>query len=341
MFEIKDYAANYFLKAHEIIKKYKPNDIVTMQFFQRKNNVKLSGIKEVLTLLEKHTNTSKYKIKYLEDGEIINSKEVVLELEGKYTEFGILEGIIDGILARNTSIATNIYHCMQAAPKKEIIFMGDRADLYLNQESDGYSTKIAGINAYSTNAQANGKSELVFGSIPHVLIQHFKGNQIEALKAYQEMYPEDDLIGLPDYNNDVITESLKILKEFGKKLIGVRVDTSKSVKDKYFENEISEEFYGSNPHLIKALRRELDLNNGKHVKIIVSSGFNPSKIQEFEKANSPVDSYGVGEYIMGITTHFTCDAVKLNGEKVAKIGREYFDTNNSKRYKVYLGSEKR
>lgn len=337
MYKIGDYAANYFFRAHDIIKKYKNNDVVTMQFFQRKNNVKLSGIKEVLELLEKHTNTKLYKIKYLEDGSIINKKEVVLELEGKYTDFGIYEGIIDGILARNTSIATNLYHCMQAAPNKEIIFMGDRADHFLNQESDGYSATISGINAYSTNVQAKGNSDLVFGSVPHVLIQHYEGDLVEVLKAYQEMFPNDPLIGLVDYNNDVIGDSLKVLKEFKQKLFAVRVDTSISIKDVYFKNKANKELYGSNPALIKALRKKLDENNGNHVQIIVSSGFNPDKIRFFEKEKAPVDSYGVGEYIMQINHHFSCDAVKLNNKKNAKIGREYFDTSISSKYKIYEG----
>nr|WP_307922511.1 hypothetical protein [Mycoplasmopsis bovis] len=40
--------------------------------------------------------------------------EVALELTGRYQDFGIYEGIIDGILTRSTSIATNAYECVKA-----------------------------------------------------------------------------------------------------------------------------------------------------------------------------------------------------------------------------------
>ncbi|MBR2022522.1 MAG: nicotinate phosphoribosyltransferase, partial [Mycoplasmataceae bacterium] len=129
----KKYVANYFFIAEKLISKYKPDSIVTMQFFQRKENAILCGINEALDFLKKNTDTKKYKIKYLPEGSKIKSLEPVLELEGHYKDFGIFEGVIDGILARSTSIATNAWECIQAAKGKEIIYMGDRADHYINQ----------------------------------------------------------------------------------------------------------------------------------------------------------------------------------------------------------------
>lgn len=321
----KKYVANYFFIAEKLISKYKPDSIVTMQFFQRKENAILCGINEALDFLKKNTDTKKYKIKYLPEGSKIKSLEPVLELEGHYKDFGIFEGVIDGILARSTSIATNAWECIQAAKGKEIIYMGDRADHYINQEIDGHAVEVAGLKKHSTMAGSRMNEDVIFGSIPHVLIQQFDGNLVEAMKAYKETFPDEkELIALVDFSNDVIKDSLSVLKVFKEKLYGVRVDTSKNMIDHMFDNDENRSKYnGVNPEQIKRLRKALDENNGKHVKIIVSSGFNPEKISLFEKENTPVDVYGVGDFILKINIGFTCDAVKNNGKEIAKEGRKY------------------
>lgn len=329
------YVANYFFIAEEIIKKAKPDAIVTMQFFQRKDDAILAGIDEALNFLEENTDTSKYTIKYLPEGTLINNLDVVLELEGKYQEFGIFEGMIDGILARSTSIATNSYHCKKAANGKQVIYMGDRGDHYINQEIDGHAVEVGGLVGHSTMAGSRNNPDVIFGSIPHVLIQHFNGNLLEAMNYYKQMFPQEkELIALVDYSNDVIKDSLIVLKALGSQLHGVRVDTSKNMIDHMFDNEKNREQYkGVCVEQIKRLRKALDENNGKHVKIIVSSGFDPQKIANFEASNAPVDAYGVGDYILKINHQFTCDAVKNNGQLEAKEGRKYNHNENLKLYK--------
>lgn len=317
---MKEYIAEYFFKTERILKKYKPNNIIILQFFQRKDNTVLCGISEVLELLKKETDISKYTIRYLPDGTIVQNKEVVLELEGKYQDFGIWEGIIDGILARGSSIATNASRVVKAANNKKIVYMGDRADHYLTQVADGYAAHIGGIDTQVTQAHVQKHLGEAVGTIPHVLIQGFEGDIVKVLEAYEKTIDEP-LTALVDFNNDVIADSLNCLKKFGKKLNGIRVDTSKGVVDKMFTN--GEDESGVTPVQIKRLRQELDKNDGQHVKIIVSSGFSEHKIKEFEEQNTPVDVYGVGASILTIDINFSADATMLNGQKLAKFGREY------------------
>ncbi|WP_027333964.1 nicotinate phosphoribosyltransferase [Mycoplasma elephantis] len=317
---MKKYIAEYFFKTKKILEKKKPNNIVTIQFFQREDNVVLCGIKEVLELLEKETDTKKYKISYLPDGSIINNKEVVLELEGHYQDFGIYEGMIDGILARGSSIATNSKRIIDVANNKNVVFMGDRADHYLVQRFDGYAAHIGGIDTQCTKEQVALHNGLAVGTIPHILIQGFNGDIIETLKAYKEIIKEP-LTALVDFNNNVIDDSLKALKTFGKELVALRIDTAQNVRDKMFTN--NEDEYGVTPNQVKRLRKALDENDGKHVKIVVSSGFNANKIKMFEEQKTPVDVYGVGASILKININFSADAVKLNGSEIAKFGRGY------------------
>lgn len=319
---MKKYCANYFFKAQKIAKVFRKNNTVTLQFFQRHKNTVLAGIDQVLDLLKTQTNINKYSIKYLPEGSEIKNKEVVLELEGPYQEFGYLEGVIDGILARATSIASNARECLQAAKGKEVIFMGDRSDYYINQEFDGRAVEVGGLTSHSTNAGARGRQEVVFGSIPHAIIQIFQGDVVKVMRYYQQLFPEEELVALVDFNRDVVGDSLRLLREFGSQLKGVRVDTSSDVSDKMFD-ENSQKDFGITPKLIKKLREALDNNGGKHVKIIVSSGFFPQRIARFEAENTPVDAYGVGEFILKVSRYFSADAVKIDGKECAKPGRQY------------------
>lgn len=316
-----EYVSEYFYRAQEIVSKFNPNNKTVIQFFQRKNDCILSGINESLEFLKENLKGKDLVIKYLPEGSHISEKEVVLEIEGRYQDFGIYEGIIDGILSRSTSIATNSYKCVKEAKGKEVICMSDRSDHWCNQERDGKAMAIGGITSYSSYAQSSLPSHLVYGSIPHALIQNFKGNLVKVMRHYSELFPNEELVALVDFHNDVIKDSLEVLREFGKKLKGVRVDTSKKIRDFMFKKEENE--YGVTPNQIKNLRKALDENDGKHVKIYVSSGFTPEKINLFEKENTPVDGYGVGEYLLNINVSFCADCVKINGEEYAKEGRGY------------------
>nr|WP_318031607.1 hypothetical protein [Mycoplasmopsis bovis] len=94
------------------------------------------------------------------------------------------------------------------------------------------------------------------------------------MAAYANVWPEDKIISLVDYHNNVIEQSLESFRKLGNRLYGVRVDTSKNMKDKMFNNEAdNKEYYGVNIEMIKRLREALDNAGGKDVKIIVSSGF--------------------------------------------------------------------
>ncbi|RMA79008.1 nicotinate phosphoribosyltransferase [Metamycoplasma subdolum] len=321
MNNLKDKISIYFYKTQEIAKQKANKKIVTLQFFQRHNDVKLCGINEALEILKNNTDISKYSIRYIPEGSIIHNREVVLELEGPYAEFGIWEGIIDGILARQSSIATNAYRIVKAAGKKTVISMADRADHYINQERDAYAINVGGIKNHSTLLSSNYDEKRTYGSMPHALIQMFEGDVVEACKAYHETFPNDELYALVDFHNDVIKDSLDCLKEFGKTLKGVRIDTSKALIDKMFVEGEAE--FGVTPTQVKRLREALDNNGGKHVKIVVSSGFDANRIQTFEDEETPVDSYGVGASLLKLHVNFSADATKVNGKLIAKAGRGY------------------
>ncbi len=322
------FSAVYFLKTAEIARKYASDKVVTMQFFQRKNGAVLCGIDEAISLL--HTFAEKpeeLEIWALNDGDRIDAFETVLTITGHYQNFGFLEGIIDGILARRTSVATHVLEVVEAAGEKEVIFMGDRDDHFSQQAGDGYAAFIGGSTAQATHAMNEWWGIEGLGTMPHALIQLFNGDTLAAAKAYHETFPEDKLMVLVDYNNDVIEESLRVARHFGDKLSAVRIDTSNTMVDQYFMRNQDQlgthDPRGSNPQLVFALREALDKEGFHNVKIVVSGGFNAEKIKAFEAANTPVDFYGVGSSLLKVNISFTGDNVLLNGKEEAKAGRKY------------------
>lgn len=322
------FSAVYFLKTKDIVEKKLPNNHVTMQFFQKSTEAVLCGTDEAIALV--HTfaeNPEQLEIYSLKDGDKIQPYETVMTISGPYQYFGFLEGIIDGVLARRTSVATNVYNVVKAAEPKPIIFMGDRDDHFTQQAGDGYAAFIGGSTAQATHAMNEWWGKKGMGTMPHALIQMFRGDVVAASHAYKEIFPEDDLVALVDYNNDVITDSLKVAREFGKDLSGVRIDTSRTLVDKYFlrNHHLMGTFdpRGVNPELVFALRKALDEEGFEHVKIMVSGGFTEERIREFERHGVPADMYGVGSSLLKINIGFTGDNVLLNGTPSAKEGRRY------------------
>ncbi|WP_409302234.1 nicotinate phosphoribosyltransferase [Peribacillus sp. SCS-155] len=325
------FSAVYFLKTKEIVQEFFPDNIVTMQFFQKQNAV-LCGTDEVIALIKTFAaNPDELEISSLKDGDKISPFETVMTITGRYQDFGFLEGVIDGILSRRTSVATNVYNVVKAAAltgvQKPVIFMGDRDDHFTQQAGDGYAAYIGGATAQATHAMNEWWGKEGIGTMPHALIQLFNGDIVAACEAYIQKYPEDDLIALVDYNNDAITDALKAARAFGDTLRGVRVDTSRTMIDKYFvrNQHLLGTFdpRGVNAELIYALRKALDDEGFNHVQIVVSGGFTEERITRFEQGNVPVDMYGVGSSLLKISVSFTGDNVLLNGNHQAKEGRRY------------------
>ena len=328
------FAANYFLKSRKIVEENARGHIVTMQWFQRTEDAMLCGVDEAIALI--HTfavDPASLKIEALNDGDLIDANEPVLKVTGKYENFGFLESMIDGILARRSSVATNVYRVMKVLDGNDIFSMADRQDEYNTQIGDGYATYVAGIRKVSTDAQGCWWGGKGMGTMPHALIQICGGDICKASDIYHKTFPNEQVTALIDYNNDVVTDSVKLAKHLGKTLRAVRVDTSKSLIDHYFDDKDTSGFdpHGVCKELIFALRKALDDNGFNYVKIIVSSSFNAEKIKEWVKLKVPVDTYGVGtSFVNNMTVGFTGDLVMLDGKGEAKEGRRNIPSNRLK-----------
>jgi len=313
-----------------------------MQIFQKQHGATLCGINQVIELLKIGTGyfednlwVSKYDtlaVKTLSEGTIIQKGEPVMHITGPYAYFAHLESLYLGILARQTRIATNARKTVNAANGKPVFFFADRFDYFLNQEADGYAAHIGGVTNICTQAQGNWFNDEAVGTIPHALIAVNNSNTTETTNQFAKYFPKDPFVALVDFENDCVKTALQTVKQFGRKLWGIRLDTSENMVDKSLQrsSESKTELHGVNPTLVKMVRVALNKKGFTHVKIITSGGFNKEKILWFEQEKTPVDVYAVGSAMLDGKNDFTADIVKVEEKETAKIGRKYIENPRMK-----------
>lgn len=327
----KEYSSKYFINTQEIFKKEKLGKNVTLRFFHFQKNVCVCGVEECLQLLKfaiSKQNLDKLNIYYVVDGTITNECEPVLIIQGNYKYFGHLENIIDSILSRRSSIATNCREYLKVVGSKKILFMADRSDDYLLQKYDGYAAYIGGIRHFCTKQHleliSDYKDIHYSGTTPHALIQQFGGDVSKAMVAYKKHFPKEKITALVDFNNDCVSEIHK-LAHLNFKISYIRIDTSNKLVDKSLQTnnwKNNKSLYGVNEKLIWLCRKELDKSKMHNTQIIVSSGLNLEKIKEFEENKVPIDVYGIGKSLLNINVNFTGDLIKDNNHYFAKVGRD-------------------
>ncbi len=326
------YTDKYFSRTREVLVKDRNHSSVTMQVFSRGDGI-LCGIDEAIAILKLcSSDPDRLIIKALYDGDRVSKRETVLTIEGVYSSFAHLETVYLGVLARGTSIATLVSEAVKAAGKKAILFFSARFDHYSVQSSDGYAAMIGGAKNVSTDANGYFYKTQGVGTIPHSLIAAYGGSTLSACKAFQRHMPSDvDLIALVDFANDCVGTSLEVAKHFGKRLWGVRLDTAGDMRDASVTSN-DEGSYGVCPELVWKVRRALDKEGFKWVKIVVSGGFDKEKIKKFVSLGVPFDAVGVGSSFYRKRIDFTADIVMVKGKPCAKVGRKY--NPNSRLHKV-------
>jgi len=319
------YSDKYFVRARELVRRDHHRPRVTMQVFG-KSHAYLGGIDEAIAILKLCAERwDELVVHALYDGDEIEPWETVLLIEGPYNAFAVLETLYLGVLARRTRVGTNTRQVVEAAKPKEVMFFPARHDHWLVQTGDGYAAHIAGAIGVSTDAQASWWGSEGIGTVPHALIAAYQGDTVLASRKFAEHSdPAIRLITLVDFDNDCVGTSLAVARELGDRLYGVRLDTSETLVDKSVIPQMGTfKPTGVNLQLVWNVRRALDAEGFKHVRIVVSGGFTVDKIRQFEEQGVPVDAYGVGSSLFQGRFDFTADVVMLEGKPCAKVGRSH------------------
>lgn len=315
------YTAIYLTKTKKIITSNNLHNHTILRYTHlNKNDIFVCGINHCVEILKQYKgNFNVYGIK---DGSLVRPGQPILVISGDYSSVAETESVLDGILSRESSICNKVKKVLNLIKPDQLIYMGDRSDVYVTQPFDGYAAYIAGMRIFTTNAQVSllcDKNVKVVGTMPHALIQQFNGNLSKALWAYHKTYPNEKLSALVDYHNDVVAEIKKIDKKLYPLIDSIRIDTSSSICDKSLSKNKNN--FGVSSKLVLKARQALNNCGLENVKIIVSSGFNFKKIKHFIDNKIPVDKYGIGAWINKVDVNVTCDLVYLNQKKQAKFDR--------------------
>jgi len=319
-----EFSDRYMALAASVLRAAKKNPRVLLQVTAKQDGW-LSGIDETIAIL-KHgvEDWSALSVHALYEGDLIETLDTVITIEGDYATFAHLETLYLGVLAHRTRVCTNVREIVDIARTKSVLFFGARDDHFLMQPGDGFAAMIAGAKEVSTQAQGSLLGGKVVGTVPHSLVSAFGGDTVAATKALAKQLEDDvHMLALVDYENDVSRTSVEVARALGGRLWGVRLDTSEHMVDRSLLPQLGAfRPTGVNPQLVWNVRNALDAEGFGDVQIVVSGGFDAERVQEFEDEGAPVDYYGVGSAAYKGTFDFSADVVQLGGKAEARAGRK-------------------
>ena len=327
------YTTSYFIKSYSILKNKFKNRISTMQFIHFADEpIMMCGASEIKALLKFYLSKKQLRrteLYVVEDGTIIKDKNTPLVIiKGYYPDFMKLENIIDGILSKRCSVATNTMKVINnLLSHQEIIYMLDRNIDYFNQSYDAYPAFLAGIDLFVTQAQVElfkNENVKVIGTMPHSLIQQYQNKLPTLISDFAQTHQSDNIFCLLDYENNVL-KTLNQIKNSFNLLSGVRLDTSSKLIDFSLKNT---KLHGVNFKLVDITKKWLTENNFQDKKIIVTSGVNETFIKDINSKTTNVDYFGIGSYFNSPSVHVSADLVQIDEHHEAKHGRKLLKNFN-------------
>jgi len=299
------------------------NRVVRYQVFAREDGI-LAGANRTVNFIKENTY-GPLKIIGLKDGERFYSEKPALTYEGLFYELVILETSIDGFLSYSGS-ATSMSKIVEAADGVPVVDMSARHYPWEMIEQISSAAYLGGAAGTSTPAGHDyvqkwynpGDKFKIYASLPHAMaavVAEMTEREklfpsVMAAKLFHDIFPDQPITVLVDYEGKELDVTRQAFEFFGKKLFAVRLDT-------HGGRNMQGVPFGENGVLVGStfrMREFLDHIGAKHVKIIVSSGFNENKVRAFREANAPMDFIGTGSFVEFI--HFTADIshVREKGE---------------------------
>jgi nicotinate phosphoribosyltransferase len=306
----------YFIRTRDLLGEMGLGDTeVTAEIFSSRGGI-IAGIDESLYLLR----DKNLGVWALPEGETMAAKEVVMRIRGRYSDFGIFETALLGIMASSSAWATAASHCKEAAGTKKVICYGARHLHPAVAPVMERAAIIGGADACSCVLGALLLGRKPVGTVPHAAFL-IAGDTVKLAKAYDLFVDsETPRIILVDTFKDEVEEALRVAEALGKNLDGIRLDTPG-------------ERGGVTPGLVREARARLNQAGFEQVQIVVSGGLTPERIALLAEAGA--DSFGVGSYISREPAiDMTMDLKEVEGRPLAKRGRIPGITDNQRLQKI-------
>jgi nicotinate phosphoribosyltransferase len=214
------------------------------------------------------------------EGTVVFPTEPLIRVTAPIIEAQIIETFILNTVNLQTTIATKASRVTNAAKNKPIIEFGLRrehgTDAGMKVARSSYIAGCAG----TSNVLAGMEYGIpVFGTMAHSFVMSFN-KEIDSFRAFTKTFPDGSTLLIDTFDNIKGAENAaKVAQELEKKgfkLGAVRLDSGDLVE------------------LSKKIRKLLDENGLKYVKIFASGDLDEYKIEEMLKKGARIDAFGVG-----------------------------------------------
>lgn len=342
----------YFTKSKRVLEHAGLNPVVKYRVFMRTAGI--AALEPMRILIEAQLGKKDYNLKTLKNGMAFSMKDTIATLEGRIQDLIDLETSYLQWAATPCEAAIGFNELQEEVPTKTIIDMHARHASGPEEVAlISHGAAIGGCKFHSTDVGANALDFLKHlaefykefngsrahlytgegvGTMPHALIAAFHGNYIEMCRAYLDRFPNEKLVVLIDYNNKEIEDTLSILNEFGTDLGAVRIDTCGEnvaqgddgrLDPRYADQHFLKHQRGVTLKAVEALRKVLDENDGKHVQVVPTSGFDARKTRFFQHhIPDAFQKIGSGSF-KSFSAMATSDIMWVDHKKQCKVGREW------------------
>ncbi|MFQ6051646.1 MAG: nicotinate phosphoribosyltransferase [Candidatus Hydrothermarchaeota archaeon] len=298
----------YFQRCKEVLEKYEKcdkrvvADVTATSFPFNWKWAIFAGLEEILILFE----GVDCDIYAMEEGTVFYPYQPVMEIEGKYCNFGLLETALLGLICQSSGIATRAARCKVAAKGKPIYSFGIRRIHPSISPMVDRSAYIGGCDGVSGISGARLIGIDPVGTMSHAYVILME-SQEEAWIAFDKVMPEKiPRIALTDTYFDEKTESIMAAESLKDRLLAVRLDTPGSRR-------------GDFKRIVEEVRWELDIRGYEYVKILISGGIDEFKIKDLRDI---ADYFGVGTFISGSPPiDYAMDIVEVENVPCAKRGK--------------------
>ncbi len=242
----------------------------------------------------------------VDEGRIIFQEEPIVQIEADLPSAQILETFVMNRVHLSTLLASKAARIYAAAGGKVLLDFGcRRAHGFEAANEAARCALMCGWNATS-NLEAGFLYDLpVSGTMAHSFVMVF--GEEEAFREFYRHYPDRAVYLIDTYDVLKAAELTVRLAKEGFKPVGIRIDS------------------GDIPSLVVAVRKLLDENGLKDIKIFVSGGVDEYKIVRWK--DLPIDGFGVGtKYVTSSDAPYLDIAYKL----VEYDGRPKFKLSEGK-----------
>lgn len=263
----------------------------------------LAGLDEVLALLEGLPVT----VRALPEGTPFAEGEPVLDIAGRYDDFGVLETALLGLVCQASGVATMAARCKIAAGDRPVYSFGARRMHPAIAPVIERSAYLGGCDGVACELAADLLGQTPVGTMSHAFVL-LMGDPCAAYRAFDDhVDPGVPRIALVDTFEDEKVGALDAARCLGDALAAVRLDTPRSRR-------------GDFRAIVEEVRWELDLAGYANVGIVASGGLDEDTIAT---SGPHVDAFGVGTAISNAPViDFSLDLVEVDGRAIAKRGKE-------------------